>query len=154
MKRFYLLGAFVLLLTMGSGCWDAAEHTSIDLVAPETVAVGDVFDVTLEVTNHGDEVHVIDSIDIANDVLDGFEVFSVDPEPAGELSLEPFLDQYSYTMELDVEANGSQTVTFSLGALEEGSYDGSFDVCMDSGGDCLFSSIHIDVEPIDLETDL
>ena len=140
----------MLLITLGGGCWDAAEHTSIDVDAPETVVVGDVFDFTVEVTNHDDEVHVIDSIDIANDFLDGFEIFSVDPEQSGELSLEPFLDQYSYTMGAEVAPDESVVVTFSAGASEIGEYSGSFDVCMDSGGDCLFSSIHIDVEPIEL----
>ena len=152
MQRLFLVPLACLLFVIGSGCGSAMEYATMEINIPEQLMVGDVSSFSVEVTNYDVEPHTLHSIDISKEILDVVEVFSVEPSPVQELDYRLIYDQISYEMDIDLAPNETTEVVFHIGPLSPGGYTGSLDVCMDGPADCLFNSIPLDID--ELEVDL
>lgn len=165
MSRYVLaLGALVLI---GSGCsfgtstdsttdssslsedpvlMDSAtdEGVAYELWAPELVSEGEDFEVLVSLQNVDSEEHILDSIDIGLGYLAGVQVQGADPAYYDEFLVGD--NTYTHTFTQAIPVGETLEVTFFVEALEAGFYDGAFDVCIDTGWECLFRNIEVTVE--------
>ncbi|NLX60454.1 MAG: hypothetical protein GXY74_15365 [Phycisphaerae bacterium] len=96
---------------------------------PQSVRVGEDIRVIVRMTNSHAEPVTLDSVDVDNGLLRGFQVIRVEPRPEATFSLPPELDQRSWAFHTPVAAGGQMTVTFHLRPLAAGHYSGNIDVC-------------------------
>ena len=141
--KYILSGAMLLLL--GSGCLSGPEDITVAIDVPTRVAQGEVFQIVADVTNTGDETQILDSIDIGDEYIEGIAIHSSDPMYSETFHV-PIDNTMSHTMQRDIEPGETLIVTFTAEALHTGDYAGAFDVCINSGGNCLFYSIRTLVE--------
>lgn len=98
------------------------------LSVPAQVTLGSTASMVVSATNpHKQEVE-LNSIDIDEAFLAGFQVVSVVPE-AKETSQIPIVNQRTWVFERKVPPGESLTVTFTLRAVAEGRFTGDVDVC-------------------------
>lgn len=96
---------------------------------PDTVAVGEEFDIEIEVINAGDKDLEITTMDLETPFLDGFEIVSVDPNP------QAFADSgfgfATWTLEppLTISTAENKNITIRLRASTAGVFQGELDVC-------------------------
>jgi hypothetical protein len=101
-----------------------------DIVAMEPFALG------VDVKNpHGSAI-TLDSVDVDDKLLAGFQVVSVEPKPKDTMHV-PVLNQrsWSFGTSLSVPAGATQRVTFNLRALNAGRFSGNVGAC-NPGQDC------------------
>ncbi len=138
MKKAILLLVIVVVLLIGLvgvaavgliGCLlILPEEPTLDvrLSAPETVAVGEEFDLVLRTRNLHEEPIRLDSIDVDLAFLEGFEVLSVDPTPSDTMDI---FGQRSWSFTDSVPPGEGLDVTYRLKAVRPGHYVGDADVC-------------------------
>ena len=97
----------------------------VTLESPDTIALGEEFDLVLVAKNTTLEPIQMDSIDIDNAFLAGFEVVSVSPQPTGDLDIGV---QRSWTFNESIPAGASLTFTYRLKPTRVGRFAGSLDV--------------------------
>ena len=123
-----LLG-FVMIVLLGAAVvYLLHEEPTLDvrLSAPDEVTVGEAFDLTLITRNLHQEAIVLDSVDIEETFLEGFEVVSVDPTPTEEQTIFWYR---SWSFGHSVQPGETMEVTFRLNPLKPGHYVGDVDVC-------------------------
>jgi hypothetical protein len=121
--------AFVIVIGL-IGYWLVTEYPNVEatLVAPSSVTLNEPFALVIEVRNpHGENV-TLDSIDIDDGFLNGFQVVSVDPSPSDVMNV-PILNQRSWMFERELAPNESMNVTFEMKPVLVGHYSGDVDVC-------------------------
>jgi hypothetical protein len=121
--------AALALLAGAAGCWYLLrERPNVvsTLGVPSEVVVDQVFDMVITAENPHDVTVKLDSIDVSDSFLDGFQVVSVTPEPTGTMDL---FDFRSFDFSRDVAPGESLVVTFKLRAVSEGLFRGDCDVC-------------------------
>jgi hypothetical protein len=135
MKRFFLgcLGVGILLLMCISVMfwfWLLRVKPLLDaeLSFPPEVVVNRNFPLTVTVSNPHDEAVVLDSIDVDDSLLKGFQVIRVEPAPSESFHLS-ILDQRSWSFGTEVKPGDSMTVSFLLKPLSPGHFSGDLDVC-------------------------
>ncbi|MFO7900440.1 MAG: hypothetical protein R6V58_15445 [Planctomycetota bacterium] len=123
-------GAVAAVVVLGIWFWFVRELPVLDATfsVPSEVELGSTVALVVETTNPHDEPVTLDSIDIDNSFLAGFQVVSTDPEPT-ETRQVPLIDQCSWEFGKTVPPGESLAVTFELKPVAEGHYWGSVDVC-------------------------
>jgi hypothetical protein len=95
---------------------------------PLEVELGVPFTMTVTASNPHEVPATLDSVDIDEAFLAGFQVLSVEPR-ATNTSHIPLANQRSWDFGQSVPPGGSATVTFTLRAVAEGRFSGDVDVC-------------------------
>lgn len=126
------LGVALLLVTLVvAGLWwwfRASPELEATLTLPLEVQLEVPVDMVITAKNPHPKPVILDSIDIGDAFLAGFQIIRIEPEPEGTTDL-PFLDQRSWAFEKVVPPGGSMAVTFTLRPVTEGRFTGSVDVC-------------------------
>jgi hypothetical protein len=116
----------------------------VNAQATEAVALGAVAELVVEARNPHEKTITLDSIDIDDTLLAGFEVIGVEPA-AKDQKIVPFLHQQSWTYRQKVAAGESRQFIFRLKATVAGSFTGTVGVC-NTQQDCPVQQIDIVVE--------
>ena len=116
---------YIVDFTYFAGFMDSASF-SVEVQAPEKVKIEETFNLTVSVSNPSEETITLDSIDIYDSLLDGFEIISIEPEPDDVSRLFDF-----HTIFLDYELAPGENiiVTYTLKAREPGLWTGDIDCC-------------------------
>jgi hypothetical protein len=134
MKRV-VIGCLVLLGVAGIAgvaglLWILRERPQLQAevrVSPEARA-GESLPLILALSNPHAHPVTLDSIDVDQSLLAGFQVLSVDPAPTDSIAL-PLLDQRTWSFDRELPASGTLIVTFELRPVEAGRFTGNVEVC-------------------------
>jgi hypothetical protein len=99
------------------------------ITMPDSVYVGDSFEIVVSVTNQLDRARTIKDIDFYEPLLDGVRIVSVEPDYD---IFDPTLGFATYTMELPLGAGESIDITFTAEAVSAGVYSGDVDISVDN----------------------
>jgi hypothetical protein len=83
---------------------------------------------TITVTNPHPAAVTLDSIDVDNALLAGFQVIAIEPRPLDTIRV-PFVDQRSWSFDRAIPPGESLTVNFTLKPVVEGRFSGDVNVC-------------------------
>ncbi|RYD20101.1 MAG: hypothetical protein EOP88_16415 [Verrucomicrobiaceae bacterium] len=97
---------------------------AVKITAPPEAEVGKMTSMQMEVSNPTDQVQTLNTIDIADSLLDGFKVSSVMPP---ETSSYGGFGSSTYEFSKTIPARGSIKVTFFLEAAKTGVWTGDVD---------------------------
>jgi len=106
--------------------YGSAPPFQVQVDAPSRVLLGEVTEVTIQVTNPTEKKMVIDSVDIYSSLLDGFEVLEINPSPASDSQIFNFR---SLSFSRPVEPGETLAIVVPLKAKETGYWAGDIDVC-------------------------
>lgn len=124
------LGVVVLgTMVVGAGLlYFIVERPTLDaaLDIPATVVLKEAFELRVISTNHHDTPVTLDSIDISDDLFDGFQVISIEPRPKRRLDI---FGMQSWNFGQRVQPGEDFVVTFELRPIAEGRFVGDIDVC-------------------------
>lgn len=137
-KRVLLIGCGVLAglallggLAIVGLLWYAAEDVqgvSVTFEQPESVKVGETFDLAVKVTNQRTKAPLkLSDIDIGNDYLAGFVVVATEPAFKSTTDV-PIIDMRSFTFDITIPAQQSTVVKFKLKAAKEGLFSADLDI--------------------------
>ncbi|MHC4248606.1 MAG: hypothetical protein ACYS9X_05700 [Planctomycetota bacterium] len=98
------------------------------LSLPSEATLESTMTMVVTANNPHQEPVTLDSIDIDDSFLAGFQVVSIDPEPTDTASV-PIVDQRSWTFGKAIPPGESHSVTFHLRPVSEGHFSGDVDVC-------------------------
>lgn len=132
-----VLGALALTCVGASligGLWISAksgppEGIVTTVTIPDSVTVGESFEIVVTISNSLNRARTIKDIDFYDPLLEGVRVVSVDPMYN---SFDPSFGMSTFTMEHELPAGASIDVTFVLEARTHGLYGGDVDVSVDS----------------------
>jgi len=129
---------FGIVLSVGvlTGCdiLTTKPTFQVKLDFPAEIRVAEPFALGVDISNpHGSAIK-LDSVDVDDALLKGFQVVSVDPAAADTMHV-PFLKQRSWSYGRSVPAGGAMRVTFNLRPLNAGRFSGNVDAC-NPGQDC------------------
>ncbi|MCE2959565.1 MAG: hypothetical protein ACK46A_14095 [Akkermansiaceae bacterium] len=93
---------------------------------PETVELGEEFEVKVSVENVGSDKVNLANVDFYDDLLDGFDVVSITPKPR---SSEKIIGYHSYNLFKNLAPGKTHELTFKLKAKEVGFWSGDVDAC-------------------------
>ncbi len=110
--------------------WFIRELPTLDatLSAPSEVEMGSTLTLKITTTNSHNKPVTLDSIDIDDAFLKGFQVVKINPAPSGTTHI-PFTQQRSWDFGKAVSPRGAFSVTFQLKAVADGHFSGDVDVC-------------------------
>lgn len=91
----------------------APEGVHVSAQAPSAVAVGDAFELTLNIRNDGPGDRVLEAISVEMDYLDGFSLEGIAP-PAD--STQPATEHRVYRFQTPIPAGGVTPIRFTLRA--------------------------------------
>ena len=108
--------------------WLSTELPVLDasLSAPSTAQLDSTLTLVVTATNNHTKAIVLDSIDIQDSFLDGFQVIDVNPEPADTTHI---FGMRSWDFGSAVPPGDSQVIRFTMKAIQEGHFSGDVDVC-------------------------
>jgi hypothetical protein len=93
---------------------------------PETVDLGEEFEVKVSVENVGADDVNLANVDLYDELLDGFDVISITPKPR---SSEKIIGYHSYNLFKNLAPGKTHELTFKLKAKEVGFWSGDIDAC-------------------------
>lgn len=96
----------------------------MEMEYPDTVAVGEEFDLTFSVKNRDLGSRTLNSIDVHDDFLGGFEVVSITPSPG---SREDLWGYGIFNFDESIKASDALIVTMKLRARNVGLWSGDVD---------------------------
>lgn len=118
----------IVWVGLGATAWyftyDAPPKFYVEMEYPDTVVVGEEFDLVLEITNRDAGSRTLNSIDVHEDFLGGFEVVSISPSPG---SNEDMWGYRIFNFDESIKASDSLIVTMKLRAKSVGFWSGDFD---------------------------
>ena len=120
---FVLIGGFAGFLAIFGGEPEGLE-VSITMPPPQ-LSVGNLFEVSVGLSNVSTRNITITEIQLPNNLLDKTLLISVDPSSARGTE---YGDQTGFSFDLTIAPNGQETVLFSFEALEPGDASGDIDV--------------------------
>lgn len=132
MKKIAIGCASVAILTMAIvvalGVWLFRELPvlSASLSIPSTAQLDSELTLTVTATNPHQDTIVLDSIDIDDAFLEGFQIIEIQPAPEGTMHI---FGMRSWEFGLAVSPGDSQDIQFKLKAVKEGHFSGDVDVC-------------------------
>ncbi len=97
----------------------------VTLESPDTITMGEEFDLILTLSNNAVEPIQLDSIDIDRSFLTGFEVISVSPQSSADTFTQV---QHSWSFTETVPAGASLKATYRLKPIRNGRFAGSIEV--------------------------
>lgn len=127
------LGATAIIavaVAVGVWLWLFRELPVLDAtlsIEPE-VELGSTVTMVINATNSHDKAVTLDSVDIDDAFLAGFQVVGVNPEPEGTTHL-PIINQRSWEFGKRISPGKVFSVTFTLKAVADGHFSGDVDVC-------------------------
>ena len=98
----------------------------VQVAHPGTVNLGETFYLTVMVENSSSKKLTLGSIDIYDDLLDGFRVISVSPKPN---SMDGLFGMKSYYFRESLSSRESFTFQLELEAVNTGTWSGDIDCC-------------------------
>lgn len=121
-----------------------AEPTGVEIgvIGPGTVSVGESFNLLVRVRNTAGQSQTLDSIDFAEEYLEGVSIQSADPSYSDSFSYPGF---YSYTFERSIPAGSELTVQFRAQAEQSGDFEGALDVCINTPVNCVRETVRTSV---------
>ena len=120
---FFIFGGFAGLMALFGG---DPEGLTVEIQTPSSkVSVGEMFEITFQLSNEGTKNVSISEIQFPNDLLEIALITGSDPQ--GVLGLD-YGDQTAYEFDLTIAPNGQETVAFTFQALETGDVSGDIDV--------------------------
>jgi hypothetical protein len=135
MKKIILgcLGVVVLVIVVGAGLiwfWLFRELPMLDasLSLPNEAALDSTVTMVITATNTHETPITLDSIDIDDAFLSGFQVISIQPASTDTTHV-PIANQRSWDFGTIVQPGGSISVAFQLRAVTQGHFSGDIDVC-------------------------
>ncbi|WAC21620.1 hypothetical protein OVA24_09510 [Luteolibacter sp. SL250] len=117
---------------------EPAFHVTVD--HPDTVAVGEEFDLSVLVEGRGGKPLNLGNIDFADGLLDGFEVVSAVPRPGSRTRA---FGLTSYYLEPAAKSASRYEFKLRLRARETGFWAGDIDCCTPMGN---FLTTHISID--------
>lgn len=93
---------------------------------PNRVAMGDSFPLVVHISNPSERTETLDSIDIYDSLLSGFEIESVTPV---EDSRDRILNFHSFCFSYLLDSATETEIVFTLKAQQKGYFGGDIDVC-------------------------
>lgn len=105
------------------------DGVDVVITAPDTVAVGDSFAVTVTISNAESRGRNIEAVDIETSLFRGLEITSVSPVPLDDVRQHGF---QTYIFNQPLPSSGLTTVTFQCTATRAGVYKAPIDVYVDS----------------------
>lgn len=132
MKKFLLgcLGVAVLgmivIVVVGAVLYRQTPVLSASLDAPAAVPLDTEFTLVVTATNPHAKPVTLDSIDIQDSFLEGFQVLGVEPEPKSTQHLFTFR---TWDFGKKIPAGAAEQVRFQLKAIQAGHFSGDIDVC-------------------------
>jgi hypothetical protein len=123
--------ALLLVVLVVAGVWWMLRTTpalEATLTLPLEAQLEAPVDMVVTATNPHAKPVTLDSIDIDDAFLAGFQVVRIEPEPEDTTEL-PVLDQRSWAFNKVVPPGGTLAVTYTLRPVAEGRFTGSVDVC-------------------------
>lgn len=106
------------------------KEVDIEVSAPAEVDPGEAFEIRIRVTDTSGSKRLLDSIDVADELLPGFDIRSTDPPYRGKIHI-PGDNTQSYDLQMEVPASGTTAVVFHAVATRSGTWSGDLDVCVD-----------------------
>jgi hypothetical protein len=105
------------------------KGVAISVEGPQTVAVGEEFDLTVVVRNWrvGDSFELSD-IDVAEEYLEGFLILGTEPEAKSSMHV-PIDNTRSYSFDTPIPPGQTKRYRFRLRAAAQGLFRGDVDVC-------------------------
>lgn len=119
---------------------EPAFHVTLD--HPDTVVVGEEFDLSVLVEGRNGKPLNLDSMDFQDGLIDGFEVVSTDPKPGSRMRI---FGHTSYFLEPAAKSASRYEFKLRLRAKETGFWSGDIDCCTPLGN-FLTTYTSIDVE--------
>lgn len=148
MKRLIIgcLGATAFLVAVaGFALWFLLfrELPVLDttLSLPSEVAMGSTVSMVITATNPHKVTVILDSVDMDDSFLAGFQVVNIVPEPTDTMHV-PLINQRSWSFEKQVAPGESISVAFVLKPVMEGHFSGEVDVCNPNQD---FTTVYADV---------
>ena len=141
------LVVFVLASLVGAvACWYVLRkrpQLGATLELPPIARAGQTISLVARLDNPHDRPVTLDSVDIAESFLEGFQVLRVEPRPTDTMRV-PLVNQRSWSFGQAVPAGGKMAVTFTLRCLRAGHFTGTVDTCNPSQ-DCtsLFGDVDV-----------
>ena len=99
---------------------------TLEVEVPEVVVLDETMQIVATVTNHSEETATLGSMDITGELMEGFQLASVSPEPSSQTAI---FGIHSFYSKHKLGPSESVTFTFSLKAVETGYWAGSIDAC-------------------------
>jgi hypothetical protein len=117
----------------------------VGLKIPDEVVATEEFTLSVDVKNpHGSAI-TLDSVDVDDKLLQGFQVVSVEPSAKDSMHV-PLLDQRTWSFGTSVAAGSVQRIDFKLRPVQVGRFSGNVDAC-NPGQDCAGAFADIVVKP-------
>lgn len=128
---FGCLGTALLILIALAGLiwfWLFRELPTLHatLSMPSEVELGSTLPMVITANNDHESPIILDSIDVDDSFLSGFQVVSIDPRPTGTMHI---FGQRSWDFGQSVMPGTAMVVRFELKAVQEGHFSGDVDVC-------------------------
>lgn len=136
-------GVLVFAVVVLASLDQTLDHLGVVVNAPERLHVGRDFDLEIVVHNTGAETVEIGSIDIYDDLLDGFAVVETD-RPDVNILDQGILGSTSFEFSDEVPPGGSMSLTIKLKALKPGIHSGSVEVWSGLASKTTRATIHVD----------
>jgi len=105
---------------------EAPPPFNVTITHPDTVKLRDTFFLEIEVENTSSKSASLGSIDLYDELLDGFTVLSVEPEPNAKEHRWGFA---TYYLKRSISPDESFTFTLELQADQLGYWSGDIDSC-------------------------
>jgi hypothetical protein len=129
-----ILGALIL-----GGSWlgssiEEPTGVEVEVNVPLQIRKGQGFLILVTLRETSGKAQELDSIDIAEDYLEGIAIERTEPNFKESFS---FLGFQTYDFMKEIPANGELVVRFFAVGVQTGDFSGDMDVCINGPGNCL-----------------
>jgi hypothetical protein len=118
----------LIWLGLGATAWfymyDAPPKFFVEMEYPDTVVSGQEFDLVFEIENRDSGSRTLNSIDMHDDFLGGFEVVSITPSPG---SREDLWGYQIFNIDESIKSSDTLNITMRLRAETVGFWSGDVD---------------------------
>ncbi|MBI2445034.1 hypothetical protein HYV43_01465 [Candidatus Micrarchaeota archaeon] len=144
MARAELFGVLLLAGVLLAGCvsFQPPSNVFVQIAAPDSVASGQAFNVTILIQNSDSREHRLDSIDLPLVWLKGMDVVGVFPPSYDHFDL-AVVDQRTYSFNTMLPADSDVGVVFTFAPQKAGTFYGPWSVCIDGGASCRDQDLRI-----------
>lgn len=143
MNRKTKIGLIIAIVITSASWYFIREKPILDstLSVPSETGLENTITLTITSTNNHSDPILLDSIDISDSLIDGFQVLSVDPQPIDTMHL-PLFNMRSWEFSKSVPPGESIVVNFELKSVRKGRFTGDVDVCNDNQD---FQTLYADI---------
>ncbi|MEM7331713.1 MAG: hypothetical protein AAF490_06455 [Chloroflexota bacterium] len=120
------------------------SDVSVLVDAPRAVPLNEPFAIVVTVRNLTAVSQTLDSIDIQNSYLEGVQISQSDPPFSDDFEI-PLVGYQSYTYFTPIFGNDTLEIELVGEGIAEGEFEGTIDVCINNGADCVSRTLSIEV---------